>query len=252
MSAELQESLEHHQINFTKERLSYVHKFAGEIIGHSQSHFDVGFYDGFGNEYIEKYAEHITVIDIDLDNIEKGLKNPITQRLLQEGRLDIKQMDATNISFPPNTFTSATCIEVFGAGFKGKHEDVASVFEGIERVLQPGGTFVFTIKSASNQRTLDMIGRYLAFDDTFGSAKTIEKGYPLYRQEVEDIVLPLFGNIEWYGHFYFQKQNGHILFPIPEEQETTSTLLHERFIPKIIDEETEIPIYRIGVCHKSH
>lgn len=249
MSVELKD-IHLQQIDFTKERLGYVHRFAGEIIGHSESHFDVGFYDGFGNEFIEQYADHITVIDIDNETIIKGLQNPLTQKLLNENRLDIVQMDATNISFPPNTFTSATCIEVFGAGFKGNREDVASVFEGIAHVLKPGGKLVFTIKSAANQRTLDMIAQYLAFDETFQQTKTIQKGYPLNKQEVENIVMPVFGNIEWYGHFYFEKQNGNILLPIPSHGDMNSKLLHGRFIPKVIDEENEIPIYRIGVCQK--
>lgn len=239
------------QINFTKERLGFVHRFAGEQIGHSTSHLDIGLYDGFGNEFIQDYTDHTAAIDLDPEMLVKALRNPFTQLLLSQQKLDIVEMDATNISFAPNSFSSVTCIEVFGAGFHGEHEEVASVFEGIERVLQPGGKLVFTVKSAANQRTLDMISQYLAFDDTFQQTKTIEKGYPLYKTEVEDIVLPLFGNINWYGHFYFQKQNGHILLPIPAEDESKN-IIHSRFVPKVINEENEIAFYRIGVCQKSY
>jgi ubiquinone/menaquinone biosynthesis C-methylase UbiE len=216
-------------------RLFHVYDFASEAIPSllefpSESHLDVGTFDGFALHKLVNIADVVHSIDIDHSKLVKATNRSDVAAFKHNGYVELYKMDATDIQFPPNSFDSATIIEVFGAGFEGNENDVAKVFAGVHRVLKPGGVLVFTVKSRTIEGFLEEVG---TFDP---------KGIALPRRFLNPILRPLFGEPKWYGQRILKRSEEGVIIP-----NNWSGLSYE---PRKVDEKTEIPLFWIGVCQK--
>ena len=219
-------------------RLFHVYDFAQEriaaLLGSSVlRHLDVGTYNGFAQYKLARIAQKVYSFDIERKKLRSAQERPDVQTLIQQKQVMLYEMDAKHIAFADNTFDSATIIEVFGAGFDGKPEDVKAVFEGVHRVLRPGGVLVFTVRS----RTMEM---FLKTFETFDT-----KGIALPRRTLNPILRPLFNSVSWYGQLTLPRAtvdgvNG-VFFPNEWKPDYT---------PHILDETTHVPIFWTGVCQK--
>jgi SAM-dependent methyltransferase len=217
-------------------RLFHVYDFAGDIIrshigeGLVDLHLDVGTYNGFALPRLVKIAQEVHSIDIDPQKLAKAGARPEVNALMNNGNVMLYEMDAKDIRFEENSFDSATIIEVFGAGFEGTSEDVARVFEGVHRVLRPGGVLVFTIKSRTIQELLQEVGTFDA------------KGVALPRKVLNPILRPLFGEPQWYGQRILRKTADGVVLPYD--------LSNLSYVPRPVDPQTEVPLFWVGVCQK--
>lgn len=230
--------------NLISNRLLHVYRFAGEIIGYSENHFDAGTYNGFAIKELRKFAKKIATCDIDFEKLQEAKNNPDVDEFIKSGSVSLLHMDARNISLESDYFDSATCVEVFGAGFEGEETEVVSVFTGIHRVLKPGGIFIFTIKSKTNENLMRPINW------------KFPKGYPMHRTPLEkEILNPLFGHVDWYGHMtVLINERGNMEIPghsVKVDGEEIFVLDESIFVPQPIpDPSKERPMYWVGVCRK--
>lgn len=205
-------------------RLMGVYNFANEFIPEGGIHFDVGAYDGIAFPELVKNAWHVLSIDISGPNLRKAaLRDEV-----QQGKVSLMQMDAKDISLDPNTFDSATIVEVFGAGFKGNYsDDVIQVFEGVHRVLKPGGTLIFTVKSEFAEelaRQLDLFSK---------------KGVVIPPKFLEDHLDDKFDDKQWYGQM------------IAHDRRIPDVWKSEDFVPKqVTDPQCNPPLFWVGVWQK--
>ncbi len=197
-------------------RLVPVYKMAVEAIrAHHQGEqveklFDIGVFDGRFLPLLADAAQTIYGIDYKQSMIEAAWKNPLNDELVKEGRLDLRQMDAFEMDFPdlpPEPFDAITCIEVIGAGLKGKRGQTATqATEAIVArsydLLTPGGVFTFTMKDAEYLERFSYTG--FEFD--------IPKGTPVVRHDLMNAV-DKFSKFEWYGQICLQASNGMLGFP---------------------------------------
>lgn len=198
-----------------KERLSHVYMHGAKIIrartGISNHHLDIGTHDGFAIPLMavdytkdithegfpippwhKGFAKTITSIDINHDILSIARNNPDITPLIEMGYVNLVQMDANNLSFAPNSFDSATIVEVLGAGYVGNGiEGIKSMIQVVHETLKPGGILVMTCRSA--KATSSMSGYGLLMED----------GYPIHTPELL-FLHDLFTKVDWYGQVNFK------------------------------------------------
>jgi SAM-dependent methyltransferase len=196
-------------------RLIPVYNMAVDSILHyrngpAQNLLDIGVFDGRFIHHLAKAANKIYGIDYKQSMVEQAWRHSLNQKLVQNGQLDLRQMDALQMSFldlPPEPFDAITCIEVIGAGLKGKKgqtptDATKEIINQSFDLLQPGGVFTFTMKDAE----------YLEYFNYTGFEFEIPKGTPIVKNDLLETVNN-FSQFEWYGQICLQATNGVIGFP---------------------------------------
>ncbi len=175
-----------------------------------QTLLDIGVFDGRFIHLLDDAAEKIYGIDYKQSMIDQAWRHPFNQELVTNGHLDLRRMDALEMDFsdlPPEPFNAITCIEVIGAGLKGKkgHTSTDAANEIIRQsydLLSPGGVFTFTMKDA------DYIERF----SYTGFEFDIPKGTAVVRDDLLEMISQ-FREFSWYGQVCLQSSNGMIGFP---------------------------------------
>ncbi|MFA9288377.1 MAG: class I SAM-dependent methyltransferase [Weeksellaceae bacterium] len=260
--AEHTERIQREKLHFTEQRLLSIYDWFNTQVstrqGRSRHHLDIGCYNGFALPTLAQAADHVTTLDIDPLMLQTALLRPSVQQLVFAQRLTLDQMDARAITYPDNSFTSASCIEVIGAGFEDQEgneiranelEHIQSVINGVHRVLQPGGLFTLTFKSQSNQR--------LSEGFNFGT----HKGVPLHRKDLRPMLEPLFGQVDWYGHVWTARiprigNKYYMGIPVVETRDETGK--YDELDPECFEPISEAqlqadgkrPLYWIAMCQK--
>lgn len=236
---------DYRKMGFTLGRLTAVYDFAAEQIGSSYSHLDVGTYNGFALPRLARIANHIVSFDINGDKLQEAQRRPDIAALIADASVDLVQMDARRMGFYPEEFDSATMVEVFGAGFKGRTGEVESVFRGIHDALRPGGVLIFTIKSNPYRKMLrDGAGFHQ------GSIKSM--GTVIDRSMLRPVLRELFPDTQWYGQFISERLEGGKGTVIPGDiMSDTINWYNEAYIPQHLRSVTrQKPLYWVAVCRK--
>lgn len=225
------------------QRLRHVYDFTSTQIDQVSTLLDVGTYNGLGLPFLSKLCKKLHSIDIDTKKLQEASINPVVQPLLENGTAFLHQMDARKLAFNNNMFDAATIIEVFGAGFDGEESDIYAVFRELHRVIKPDGRLLFTIKSRQSRDI------FRPFEWAF------PKGYPLHRETIAAITKDMFTPINWYGQLIIRESPEGIVMPAHIngllDGKTELIWNKDAFIPRqIIDEDSERPMYWIGVCDK--
>ncbi len=216
-------------------RLFHVYDFATQIIASERGspvdrHMDVGTYNGFALHKLANISRQVHSFDIDWGKLNLAKHRWDVAPLVAHEHAFLYQMNAVSLGFGDDVFDSASIVEVFGAGFEGGMDDVEAVFRGVHRALKPGGLVVFTVKSRTMEEILKTVG---TFD---------RKGVTLPRRVLHPMLRPLFGEPRWFGQLVLKRADGGVVIP--------SAWSPNAYVPRAVDEETEVPIFWIGVCQK--
>lgn len=156
-------------------------------------------------------------------------------------------MKAQEIGIADESVDLVTMFEVMGVGFRGKAEDVSSVFEGIYRVLAPGGLCALTLRSRT---FLEMFSAIMPVD-WLDKEETM-----VFRRHVTPIIKRINPGIriDWYGQI-ITPLGGKPTFNVliyRDENFTGHTIWQpEDLIPRPIEDLTqESPAYWLGIWQK--
>lgn len=179
---------------FIHQRLRAVYRFAEYIIRSKnyqnpvENHLDVGTYEGTFLPELLRFAQNVYSFDLDFEKLQKAKERKDLQPAFENNRIHLGQMMAQGIGFAPNSFDSATIVEVFGAGFEGSENDVKNVIREVHWVLAPGGILVMTVRSKSAEEVFEAVTH---LDD---------KGLAVSRKSLKPVLSELFGDdVQWYG-----------------------------------------------------
>lgn len=242
------------KLNPHRARLLPVYEFLNSITGHVATHLDIGTYDGFAIPTIAQSADHITSIDIDNEMLTVARQRPEIQELIATRRLDLVEMNACDIGerIPPSSVERVSCNEVFGAGFKGSNADVLKVFQGIFKVLTPGGVAIFTMKNDYADSLLNLM---LGFSDGSRPAKDL-KGETISKTNLRAISQLFRQRIDWYGQLTARLHKGKrpdLPFIVDRNAHGGLSWDPIELQPrKIANFSTERPLYMVGVLRKLH
>ncbi len=134
---------------------------------------DIGCGEGYGSNYLSKYAKKIIGIDFSGETIEHAKSN------YKKNNIEFMKMDAINLSFPNNFFDVVCFFQAI------EHiRDYNKCLAEIQRVLKPGG---FCIISTPNKETRLVLGDvpFNPFHIQEFSVKELHKLLQIYFNTVE-------------------------------------------------------------------